>query len=213
MADVLLPPLGDTVDEARVTGWLKQIGDVVAIDEPLITVETDKVETEIPSLVAGVLIEHRATEGDTVPVGAVLGVVQAEAAASMPDDAATVEDGLVLGAAPVGPPASSPDPVDVGTTSARPAAPIAMFLALRDRYLRRVSLRPSAPAAYSQRLILPLIQPRQERPLPHILRKYRERTLPCPLQRHHSLLRRRHMSRCRASTRRHHHRSAKLPDG
>ena len=141
MADVLLPPLGDTVDEARVTGWLKQIGDVVAIDEPLITVETDKVETEIPSLVAGVLIEHRATEGDTVPVGAVLGVVQAEAAASMPDDAATVEDGLVLGAAPVGPPASSPDPVDVGTTSARPAAAPSGRLAPRSDRVRSPLVR------------------------------------------------------------------------
>lgn len=75
MADVHLPPLGDTIDEARVTTWLKQVGDPVAFDEPLVSVETDKVETEIPSPLAGVLTAQLAQEGDTVDVGAVLAVV------------------------------------------------------------------------------------------------------------------------------------------
>ena len=75
MADVHLPPLGDTIDEARVTTWLKQVGDTVAFDEPLVSVETDKVETEIPSPLAGVLSAQLVRESETVQIGTVLAVV------------------------------------------------------------------------------------------------------------------------------------------
>lgn len=75
MADVPLPPLGDTIDEARVTTWLKQVGDTVAFEEPLVSVETDKVETEIPSPVTGVLTAQLVQEGETVDIGSVLAVV------------------------------------------------------------------------------------------------------------------------------------------
>lgn len=73
--EVTLPALGESVTEGTVTRWLKQVGDTIAIDEPLLEVSTDKVDTEIPSPVAGTLIEIRANEDDTVEIGAVLAVV------------------------------------------------------------------------------------------------------------------------------------------
>ncbi|MBE7325669.1 2-oxoglutarate dehydrogenase, E2 component, dihydrolipoamide succinyltransferase [Nocardioides sp. Y6] len=74
-SEVTLPALGESVTEGTVTRWLKQVGDTVAVDEPLLEVSTDKVDTEIPSPVAGTLLEIRANEDDTVEVGAVLAVV------------------------------------------------------------------------------------------------------------------------------------------
>ena len=73
--EVNLPALGESVTEGTVTRWLKQVGDSVAVDEPLLEVSTDKVDTEIPSPVAGTLLEIKANEDDTVEVGAVLGVI------------------------------------------------------------------------------------------------------------------------------------------
>ena len=75
MAEVKLPQLGETVTEGTITKWFKKIGDAVAADEPLFEVSTDKVDTEVPSPVSGILTEVRAKEGDTVPVGAVIAVV------------------------------------------------------------------------------------------------------------------------------------------
>ena len=75
--EVNLPELGESVTEGTVTRWLKQVGDDVAVDEPLLEVSTDKVDTEIPSPVAGTLLEIRAQEDDTVEVGAVLAVIGA----------------------------------------------------------------------------------------------------------------------------------------
>ncbi|MBA3528988.1 MAG: 2-oxoglutarate dehydrogenase, E2 component, dihydrolipoamide succinyltransferase [Propionibacteriaceae bacterium] len=72
---VTLPALGESVTEGTVTRWLKQIGDTVEVDEPLLEVSTDKVDTEIPSPAAGVLLEISAQEDETVEVGAVLGVI------------------------------------------------------------------------------------------------------------------------------------------
>ncbi|WP_426246659.1 2-oxoglutarate dehydrogenase, E2 component, dihydrolipoamide succinyltransferase [Nocardioides sp. LHG3406-4] len=77
-SEVTLPALGESVTEGTVTRWLKQVGDTVAIDEPLLEVSTDKVDTEIPSPVAGTLLEIKANEDDTVEVGAVLAVVGEE---------------------------------------------------------------------------------------------------------------------------------------
>jgi 2-oxoglutarate dehydrogenase E2 component (dihydrolipoamide succinyltransferase) len=75
--EVNLPELGESVTEGTVTRWLKQVGDEVAVDEPLLEVSTDKVDTEIPSPVAGTLLEIKAQEDDTVEVGAVLAVIGA----------------------------------------------------------------------------------------------------------------------------------------
>jgi pyruvate dehydrogenase E2 component (dihydrolipoyllysine-residue acetyltransferase) len=73
--EVSLPALGESVTEGTVTRWLKQVGDEVAVDEPLLEVSTDKVDTEIPSPVAGTLLEIKAAEDETVEVGAVLAMI------------------------------------------------------------------------------------------------------------------------------------------
>ncbi len=70
--EVVLPALGESVTEGTVTQWLKQVGDTVEVDEPLLEVSTDKVDTEVPSPVSGVLEEILVAEDETVEVGAVL---------------------------------------------------------------------------------------------------------------------------------------------
>jgi pyruvate dehydrogenase E2 component (dihydrolipoyllysine-residue acetyltransferase) len=78
---VTLPALGESVTEGTVTRWLKQVGDRVEADEPLLEVSTDKVDTEIPSPAAGVLLEIKASEDETIEVGAVLAVIGDESEA------------------------------------------------------------------------------------------------------------------------------------
>ena len=81
--DVAMPELGESVTEGTITTWLKEVGDTVEVDEPLLEVSTDKVDTEIPSPVAGTLIEILADEDDTVEVGDVIARIgDADAAAS-----------------------------------------------------------------------------------------------------------------------------------
>jgi 2-oxoglutarate dehydrogenase E2 component (dihydrolipoamide succinyltransferase) len=72
MADIQMPQLGETVTEGTITKWFKQVGDQVAEDEPLFEVSTDKVDSEVPSPISGVVSEILVEEGDTVDVGAVL---------------------------------------------------------------------------------------------------------------------------------------------
>src|SRR3954470_24776424 len=95
MADVTMPQLGETVTEGTITKWFKQVGDQVAEDEVLFEVSTDKVDSEVPSPVAGSVSETRVPKGDTVDVGSVLAVIsdappgdgQAEAPAAHPEPA------------------------------------------------------------------------------------------------------------------------------
>jgi len=79
--DVTLPALGESVTEGTVTRWLKAVGDDVAVDEPLLEVSTDKVDTEIPSPVAGKLLEIKVNEDETAEVGSVLAVIGSGSAA------------------------------------------------------------------------------------------------------------------------------------
>ncbi|MFZ3452401.1 2-oxoglutarate dehydrogenase, E2 component, dihydrolipoamide succinyltransferase [Arthrobacter sp. 7Tela_A1] len=79
--DVTLPALGESVTEGTVTRWLKSVGDEVAVDEPLLEVSTDKVDTEIPSPVAGKLLEIKVNEDETAEVGSVLAVIGSGSAA------------------------------------------------------------------------------------------------------------------------------------
>jgi 2-oxoglutarate dehydrogenase E2 component (dihydrolipoamide succinyltransferase) len=82
---VTLPALGESVTEGTVTRWLKQVGDTVETDEPLLEVSTDKVDTEIPSPVSGTLLEIKVSEDETVEVGTELAVIgSGEAAAAAP---------------------------------------------------------------------------------------------------------------------------------
>ena len=120
MADITLPQLGETVTEGTITRWFKKVGDTVAADEPLFEVSTDKVDTEVPSPVAGTLTEIRVNEGDTVPVGTVIAVVGAANAAAAPAPVAPAP-------APVSQPAPAPvAPAPAPAPVAQPApAPVA----------------------------------------------------------------------------------------
>src|SRR5690349_8499341 len=77
MADLVVPQLGESISEAVVAKWLKQVGDAVADGEPVAELETDKITVELPSPVAGALSEQRAAVGATVKVGDVIGAVDA----------------------------------------------------------------------------------------------------------------------------------------
>ncbi|GAA2070854.1 2-oxoglutarate dehydrogenase, E2 component, dihydrolipoamide succinyltransferase [Aeromicrobium halocynthiae] len=91
--EVTLPELGESVTEGTVTQWLKSVGDTVEVDEPLLEISTDKVDTEIPSPVAGTLLEIKADEDETVEVGAVLALIgdADESGADSGDDEAPAE--------------------------------------------------------------------------------------------------------------------------
>ncbi|MCZ9291377.1 2-oxoglutarate dehydrogenase, E2 component, dihydrolipoamide succinyltransferase [Corynebacterium lehmanniae] len=90
--DVEMPELGESVTEGTITTWLKEVGDEVEVDEPLLEVSTDKVDTEIPSPVAGTLIEILAEEDDTVEVGDVIARIGDADAAAASDDADDADD-------------------------------------------------------------------------------------------------------------------------
>jgi len=83
MAEIRVPTLGESVTEATIGKWFKKAGDVVAVDEPLVELETDKVTIEVPAPAAGVLIDVAVKDGDTVAVGALLGAIK-EGAGAVP---------------------------------------------------------------------------------------------------------------------------------
>src|SRR5437588_8690351 len=81
MADIRVPALGESVTEATIGKWFKRPGDPVAVDEPLVELETDKVTIEVPAPAAGVLGDIAAKDGQTVAVGALLGQIKEGASA------------------------------------------------------------------------------------------------------------------------------------
>ena len=87
MAEIRVPTLGESVTEATIGKWFKKAGDAVAVDEPLVELETDKVTIEVPAPAAGVLAEIAAKDGETVAVGALLGQIK-EGAGAPPQAAA-----------------------------------------------------------------------------------------------------------------------------
>ena len=74
MADLVVPQLGESISEAVIAKWLKKVGETIAVDEPVVDLETDKVTVALPAPAAGVLAEQRFAAGDTVKVGEVIGV-------------------------------------------------------------------------------------------------------------------------------------------
>ncbi len=82
--DILVPTLGESVTEATIAQWLKKPGEAVAVDEPLVELETDKVTLEVNATAAGVLSEVLAEEGENVEVGALLGRIAEGAAGPAP---------------------------------------------------------------------------------------------------------------------------------
>ena len=124
---VVLPALGESVTEGTVTRWLKKVGDTVAVDEPLVEVSTDKVDTEIPSPVAGVIEQILVQEDETVQVGAVLVVIGSGsgAAAPAPVAEAPAPAPVVEAPAPVAAPVAPPVAPPVAAPVAAPVAPVA----------------------------------------------------------------------------------------
>ena len=113
---VVLPALGESVTEGTVTRWLKKVGDSVNVDEPLVEVSTDKVDTEIPSPVAGVIEQILVQEDETVQVGAVLVIIGSGSGAAAPTAPAAE--------APVAPPVVEAPPAPVAPpVVAAPVAP------------------------------------------------------------------------------------------
>jgi 2-oxoglutarate dehydrogenase E2 component (dihydrolipoamide succinyltransferase) len=114
MTDIRVPTLGESVTEATIGKWFKHPGDAVAVDEPLVELETDKVTIEVPSPAAGVLGEIAAKDGETVAVGALLGQIRDGAGAAAPAKPAPKPERTPAPAAPAAaappPPAAKPAP-------------------------------------------------------------------------------------------------------
>ncbi|WP_033325473.1 2-oxoglutarate dehydrogenase, E2 component, dihydrolipoamide succinyltransferase [Streptomyces yerevanensis] len=148
--DVVLPALGESVTEGTVTRWLKEVGESVEADEPLLEVSTDKVDTEIPAPTSGVLLEITVAEDETAEVGAKLAVIGAPGAAPAaapapaqpaPAAAAPAPAQPAAPAAPPAPPApAAPAPAPAPAQAAAPAAPAPAAPA-------PVTPAPAAPAA------------------------------------------------------------------
>jgi len=114
--EVKVPTLGESVTEATVGAWLKKPGDAVAADEPIVSLETDKVAVDVPSPVAGVLSQHLVAEGDTVNVGTVIAVVEEGASAAKAAPAQAAAAPAAAASAPVAAPAE-----DSGAVTLSPA--------------------------------------------------------------------------------------------
>ncbi|MFD6332277.1 biotin/lipoyl-containing protein, partial [Streptomyces niveus] len=121
--DVTLPALGESVTEGTVTRWLKEVGDAVEADEPLLEVSTDKVDTEIPAPVAGVLLEIVVAEDETAEVGAKLAVIGAAGAApaAAPAPAPAAPKAEAPAPAPAPAPAAAPAPAPAPAAAPAPA--------------------------------------------------------------------------------------------
>ena len=126
--EVKLPALGESVTEGTISRWLKQVGETVEADEPLVEVSTDKVDTEIPSPVSGTLLEIRVHEDETAPVGSVLALIGQAAAAPAPTPAAPAPTPAAPAAvapvtAPPAPAASAPAPAGSAPMAPAPVVP------------------------------------------------------------------------------------------
>src|SRR5215468_6238256 len=110
MAEIRVPALGESVTEATIGKWFKKPGEAVAVDEPLVELETDKVTIEVPAPAAGVLADIAAKDGDTVAVGAVLGQIKEGAA------------GAAVKTAPAAVQSASPPPQSAPAAAPKPAA-------------------------------------------------------------------------------------------
>ena len=146
MAEITLPQLGETVTEGTITRWFKKVGDTIAADEPLFEVSTDKVDTEVPSPIAGTLTEIRVAEGETVAVGTVIAVVGGAGAAPAPAPVATPAPAPVVTPAPA--PVATPAPAPV-VTPAPVATPAPVPV---------VTPAPAPVAAQSNKLLSPVVR-------------------------------------------------------
>jgi 2-oxoglutarate dehydrogenase E2 component (dihydrolipoamide succinyltransferase) len=121
MTEIRVPTLGESVTEATIGRWFKKAGDAVAVDEPLVELETDKVTIEVPAPSAGTLGEIAAKDGDTVAVGALLGLITDGAAGAKPAAAAAP----AKAAAPAAPPPAAAAPAPAAPKAPPADAPLA----------------------------------------------------------------------------------------
>lgn len=132
--DMVMPQMGESIAEGTVLKWLKGVGDTVEKDENILEISTDKVDSEIPAPASGVIVELRAKEGDVIPVGEVVAVIETEAGAakSAPKAEAPAKAEPATAAAPAAAPAASAPtksaestrasaPASSGAPSSRPA--------------------------------------------------------------------------------------------
>jgi 2-oxoglutarate dehydrogenase E2 component (dihydrolipoamide succinyltransferase) len=142
---VTMPALGESVSEGTVTRWLKNEGDMVAVDEPLLEVSTDKVDTEIPSPVAGVLSKIVVGVDQTVAVGAELAIISSDASAPAPSTPAApsapapvIETPVAPTPAPTPPPVAAPAATSGGTVITMPALGESVSEGTVTRWLKNV---------------------------------------------------------------------------
>lgn len=164
---VVLPALGESVTEGTVTRWLKKVGDSVAVDEPLVEVSTDKVDTEIPSPVAGTIEQILVQEDETVQVGAVLVIIGSGSSATPASTPPVVGVAPVVAetpAAPVAPVVSAPPviateaPMAPTPASAAPVPPAPLVPAAPVPVAAAPATpTPAAPAASTPAATFPLV--------------------------------------------------------
>ena len=138
--EIKVPTLGESVTEATVAKWMKQAGDGVAVDEPLVELETDKVTLEVNAQTAGTLAEIMVAEGATVEVGAILGMI-AEGAVAAPAAPAPTAAAAAPAPAPAVPPAPAPAPAAV------PSAQVQVLSPAVRRLVEEHNLNPAKIAA------------------------------------------------------------------
>ena len=141
---VTMPALGESVTEGTVTRWLKNVGDSVNVDEPLLEVSTDKVDTEIPSPVSGVLLSIEVQVDSTVPVGARLATIGSSSGATSTP-------------APVAPPVQSPPTLSTPIAKPAPAAPVVQA-PVTPAAPAQVRATTSAPLSNSDAYVTPIVR-------------------------------------------------------
>src|SRR5579885_365963 len=114
--DVIMPQMGESIFEGTITKWLKQLGDAVPLDEPLVEIATDKVDAEIPSPAAGVLTEIKVPAGNTVQINTVVGVIGGTSGAAAPAPAAAAPAPAPAKAEPA--PAAAPQEASAAAAAA-----------------------------------------------------------------------------------------------
>ena len=160
---VKMPALGESVTEGTVSSWLKAVGDTVEVDEPLLEVATDKVDTEVPSPVAGTILEIRVPEDETVEVGTVLAVIGAPSEAGAPASAPAAPAPAAASAPVPAPPtpsaAPSPAPAAPTPAAAAPTTPAPAYgKHAAPTPAEPADAAPSAAAVASAAYVTPIVR-------------------------------------------------------
>jgi pyruvate/2-oxoglutarate dehydrogenase complex dihydrolipoamide acyltransferase (E2) component len=125
--EMVMPQMGESITEGTVIRWTKKVGDLVARDENVLEISTDKVDSEIPSPAAGRVVELRAKEGETIPVGQVIAILETEVGAPVAEAAAPIPRAAAPTATPPAAP-SGPVPSVTAPTAASPRRPAPLSL-------------------------------------------------------------------------------------